>query len=75
MSEASCRTCGAELQYEACYLCLGAGGWHDCGEDTCCCLDGEAITDWCKVCGGAGDYLVCSALTHRPPVDAGEGEA
>jgi hypothetical protein len=64
MSETCCSLCGAALSLEACYLCLGAGGWHNCGEDTCCCLDGEEITDVCAVCDGEGEYLVCSALPH-----------
>ncbi len=43
---------------DTCDECLGEGGWHDCGEDTCCCLDPEDRTslDWivCGVCGGSG---------------------
>ena len=43
---------------ETCWSCGGAGGRHDCGEDTCCCLnadddEGESWQD-CDVCGGAG---------------------
>jgi hypothetical protein len=72
MSETVCRLCGASMDLELCYLCLGVGGWHDCGEDTCCCLDGEAITDVCEVCGGEGTYPVCSALPHAERPAAGE---
>jgi hypothetical protein len=39
-----------------CGTCGGAGGWHDCGEDTCCCADPDAVDDeWvvCPECGGA----------------------
>jgi hypothetical protein len=38
---------------ETCYRCHGEGGWHDCGEDTCCCLDPH-VNEICKVCDGEG---------------------
>lgn len=37
-----------------CWLCHGEGGFHDCGEDTCCCLDKDEITDDCPECDGEG---------------------
>lgn len=41
-----------------CPDCFGEGGYHDCGEDTCCCLDPGGPDDpgWrtCHVCGGSG---------------------
>lgn len=42
-----------------CYRCDGSGGYHDCGEDTCCCEssgDGYFEEDWveCPDCGGHG---------------------
>jgi hypothetical protein len=40
---------------DCCWRCHGEGGWHDCGEDCCCCLDPEAIDEnwvWCDECGG-----------------------
>lgn len=40
---------------ESCYNCHGEGGFHNCGEDCCCCLDKEEITEICPVCGGTGD--------------------
>lgn len=39
---------------EPCYKCMGEGGWHDCGEDCCCCLDPEEITHVCDECHGTG---------------------
>jgi hypothetical protein len=39
--------------YEACWHCHGAGGWHDCGDDCCPCLEPE-ITDECPECDGEG---------------------
>lgn len=37
---------------ESCWKCGGAGEWHDCGEDSCCCLrpdiDEMVICDECN---------------------------
>jgi hypothetical protein len=46
---------------ESCWHCEGEGGYHECGEDCCCCLDNEGgpdDQDWypCPECGGTG-YL------------------
>ncbi len=43
-----------DCEDDTCPECLGEGGWHDCGEDCCCCLDKEEITETCQVCGGSG---------------------
>jgi hypothetical protein len=43
---------------DTCQRCGGAGGYHDCGEDTCCCADPEDVNDdWitCEDCGGSGN--------------------
>ena len=39
---------------EACWYCHGDGGFHECGEDCCCCLDKEEITEVCPECHGSG---------------------
>jgi hypothetical protein len=59
-----CPVCGAMMEWESCWQCMGQGGWHDCGEDCCPCLDKEEITVDCDECDGEGRYLVCSALPH-----------
>lgn len=46
---------------ENCWKCMGVGGWHDCGEDTCCCLapedeDGEFWNE-CDECDGLGELV------------------
>ena len=64
MTDECCLICCAPLVPESCYQCMGAGGFHDCGEDTCCCLDPDEITNICEVCEGEGEYLSCSALPH-----------
>jgi hypothetical protein len=43
------------LDYVACWHCFGEGAFHECGEDTCCCLDKSPNVD-CEECGGEG-YL------------------
>lgn len=40
---------------DICQRCNGDGGFHDCGEDTCCCdLSSPHDPDWwpCPDCGG-----------------------
>lgn len=38
---------------ECCWMCMGEGGWHDCGEDCCPCLD-KSINEICPECDGEG---------------------
>lgn len=52
-----CKCC--ELVPEDCDACGGEGVCgHECGEDTCCCLDPEEnmACDWC---GGRGWFRIC----------------
>lgn len=53
-----CPMCNSCMEVESCWQCFGEGGFHDCGEDCCCCLEPD-INETCDVCNGAGDYLVC----------------
>ncbi len=41
---------------ETCWSCGGVGVYHDCGEDTCCCLEPE-LNKFCYVCNGEGALL------------------
>ena len=44
--------------YTTCQGCGGLGEYHDCGEDTCCCLNPEASDMWeCHECEGHGVVL------------------
>jgi hypothetical protein len=38
-----------------CWECGGDGGFHDCGDDTCCCLEPTDVE--CESCGGTGEVL------------------
>lgn len=45
---------GPEDDEDECEYCGGTGfSHHDCGEDTCCCLDPEPNRR-CEACGGTG---------------------
>lgn len=55
-----CERCGCcELVWQSCEQCGGDGVFgHDCGEDTCCCLDPEE-DDPCEICDGEGGWMRC----------------
>lgn len=61
---AECPVCFGMMEPEQCWQCLGQGGFHECGEDCCMCLDKEEITQVCDECHGEGKYLVCMSLPH-----------
>lgn len=45
-----------EGQYwQECWNCTDGYSHHDCGEDTCCCVEPEDNVV-CDVCQGAGDW-------------------
>jgi hypothetical protein len=56
--EAQCRKCGSSVYWEDCWDCEGGFSYHDCGEDTCCCLDPQPNVV-CDTCDGAGGWWVC----------------
>lgn len=60
----SCTICGSDMESVECWQCFGDGGWHDCGDDCCPCLDKEEITRDCDECNGQGWYWQCTALPH-----------
>lgn len=52
-----CECCS--LSNESCDTCGGDGvSGHECGEDTCCCLDPEDNVT-CDICNGEGGWLTC----------------
>lgn len=59
-----CPVCGSPMEHVECWQCHGDGGFHDCGEDCCPCLDKDEITVDCEECDGRGRYLECTALPH-----------
>ena len=62
----TCPVCLCDMEMETCWVCDGAGGWHECGEDTCVCRDKERITDVCAECRGVGEVMACpNADRHK----------
>lgn len=52
-----------EKEWVDCWNCDTETGnygfsYHDCGDDTCCCLFPEANMR-CDICKGAGGYMLC----------------
>jgi len=59
--EPQCARCGSSVHFDHCDSCGGEGidpFGHDCGEDTCCCLDPEPNLS-CGSCGGVGGWRRC----------------
>ena len=48
------RDCGLDEDDDSCWRCYGAGGFHNCYEDVCCCMDPGSLNEVCGECGGAG---------------------
>ena len=71
--EASCPHCGSDLTWVECENCDEYGySHHDCGEDTCCCLDqsNNVVCDWCE---GKHGWYVCNQCDKKPQTVCVEG--
>ncbi len=62
--ETLCKVCGNVMDRVQCWHCQGEGGFHDCGEDCCPCLNKEEITVDCEECNGEGYYWECISVPH-----------
>lgn len=58
--DVQCGRCGSSMMFENCGNCEDGYEDHDCGEDTCCCLDPELNVP-CGICGGEGGFDLCIA--------------
>ena len=56
--ESICKKCGSDVYWEDCWNCEEGYSHHDCGEDTCCCLDPQPNVE-CDICNGEGGWYVC----------------
>jgi hypothetical protein len=56
--ECQCARCGSSADYVRCDSCEDGYSHHDCGEDSCCCLDPEDNVP-CDICQGRGGWNVC----------------
>jgi hypothetical protein len=55
-----CGRCGSSIDFVECQNCGGEGyAGHDCGEDSCCCGDGEVDNVVCDICEGKGFFPLC----------------
>lgn len=65
-----------DREFTECWECLGEGGWHNCGEDCCCCIDPEGPPwDRCQTCDGTGRVELKAPPAPSVPTDAGgDGE-
>jgi hypothetical protein len=62
----ACEICSAEMERVECWHCGGEGGFHDCGEDCCCCLYPEDnLNEACQECRGEGSYWQCPNVPHQ----------
>lgn len=52
-----------------CWACGGESGYHDCGEDCCACLDGDAVTEACEACDGRGFIRCPGCAAHYAAAD------
>lgn len=63
----TCTICGCEMDWQQCWQCHGEGGFHDCGEDCCACIDPDDLNESCDVCDGEGGCLCCPNASNHPP--------
>ena len=64
--EPTCERCGGDVEWVDCWQCGGEKlHGHDCGEDTCMCLDkGDNVK--CDACEGVGGWSKCAAPCIAP---------
>ena len=55
---AICSKCDSEVMWQDCWNCEEGYSYHDCGEDTCCCIDPQPNVV-CDICNGEGGWYVC----------------
>lgn len=63
----TCGECKGPMHWEECWTGCNDGGYHDCGDDSCCCLEPEDDMV-CDECHGNGGYWVCSTPDNHPPI-------
>lgn len=56
--EEVCKKCGGDVRWQECYDCEDGYSHHDCGEDTCCCLNPEPNVI-CNICNGEEGWWIC----------------
>lgn len=54
----TCPDCGGPAVWVECYKCEDGFIGHECGEDSCCCLNPEYNVR-CDICGGDQGWTAC----------------
>jgi len=62
--EPYCKKCGSDVMWQVCDQCEEGYSYHDCGEDSCCCLD-LLPNVVCDVCNGEGGWYVCLGCSRK----------
>ena len=71
----ACTVCGCDLEWADCWSCVGDGGYHDCGEDCCCCANpDDDLNCACDVCDGRGGWPLCPLANSHPPAPQSSAE-
>jgi hypothetical protein len=63
-SDEVCAKCGGDVDWIDCYDCENGYSHHDCGEDTCCCLD-KSPNVVCDTCDGKGGWFRCYSCESK----------
>ena len=71
--EAVCEKCGSDVIWIECENCYEGYSHHDCGEDTCCCLD-QSPNVTCDVCNGESGAFFCISCDSSKQTITGENE-
>lgn len=58
-----CYDCQGMMTYVSCDTCEAGAIPHDCGDDTCCCLDPR--DEDCEQCDGEGYWYYCATCEAR----------
>lgn len=61
--EPYCLRCHHSVRWIDCEQCEDGYSYHDCGEDTCCCLD-PVNNVKCDVCDGEGGWYICEGCNR-----------
>jgi len=71
--EEICKKCGSQVDWKECWNCDEGYTHHDCGEDTCCCLDPEPNVK-CDICNGEGGWWTCISCDRKVATKAEDKE-
>ena len=59
-----CKKCRGQVEWQECLNCEEGYSYHNCGEDTCACLNAENNVQ-CDVCNGNGGWWKCHSCESK----------